>query len=306
MLTLRQIEVFRAVVRTGTLVAAADALAISQPTISRMVLRIEDQVGARLFDRVKGRLKPTREALRILTEVDRAFDDLQAAIGRAVRVPPAGIGSLRIGTSPSVGRHLVPTAVATLTERHPHLALRLDVLSVAQILPYLTDQQGDVVVTLFPLLHQGIVTTPLGRGAPVLVIPRAWRDLGAEPQAFATQPWIVFETLSVHGGMLQRVLRDHGIEPERLHVVRFAESAIALAEAGVGATIVDSFSAAAANRDRAAVLPIATERHFEVFMHRAPGDSSGRQIEAFQAALAAAIADSAASALRPEGAGQRR
>jgi DNA-binding transcriptional LysR family regulator len=289
MLTLRQIEVFRAVVRTGTLVAAADALAISQPTISRMVLRIEDQVGARLFDRVKGRLKPTREALRILTEVDRAFDDLQGAIGRAVHVPPAGSGTLRVGASPSVGRHLVPTAIAALIERHPRIELRLDVLSVSQILPYLTDGQGDIVVTLFPLLHQGIVTTPLGRGAPVLVVPRAWCEYGCEPKAFATQPWIVFEALSVHGEMLQRVLRDHGVKPERLHVVRFAESAIALAEVGVGATIVDSFSAAAANRDRAAMLPIATERHFEVFMHRAPGDASGRQIEAFQAALAAAL-----------------
>jgi DNA-binding transcriptional LysR family regulator len=289
MLTLRQIEVFRAVVRTGTLVAAANALSISQPTISRMVLRIEDQVGARLFDRLKGRLRPTREAVRILAEVDRAFDDLQAAIGRAVRVPPTGIGTLRVGASPSVGRHLVPSAIAALTARHPQIELRLDVLSVSQILPYLSDGQGDVVVTLFPLLHQNVVTTPLGRGAPVLVIPRAWRDRGVELKALAGRPWIVFETLSVHGEMLQRVLRDHGIKPERLHVVRFAESAIALAEAGVGATIVDAFSAAAANRDRAAVLPIATERHFEVFMHRAPGDASGRQIEAFQGALAEAV-----------------
>jgi DNA-binding transcriptional LysR family regulator len=289
MLTLRQIEVFRAVVRTGTLVAAADALAISQPTISRMVLRIEDQLGARLFDRVKGRLKPTREALRILTEVDRAFDDLQAAIGRAVRVPPAGVGTLRVGTSPSVGRHLVPRAIAALTERHPQLELRLDVLSVSQILPYLTDGQGDVVVTLFPLLQQGVVTTLLGRGTPVLVMPRSWRPIGAEPKALAARPWIVFEALSVHGEMLQRVLRDEGIKPGRLHMVRFAESAIALAEAGVGATIVDEFSAAAASPDRATVVPIMTERHFEVFMHRLPGDASGRQIEAFQAALAAAL-----------------
>lgn len=290
MLTLRQIEVFRAVVRTGTLVAASAALSISQPTVSRMVLRIEDQVGARLFDRVKGRLRPTREALRILAEVDRAFDDLQAAIGRAVRVPPAGLDSLRVGASPSIGRHLVPAALAALLEHHSRLSVRLDVLSVAQIMPFLTDGQGDVAVTLFPLLHQGIVTIPVGQGAPVLVVPRVWRGQGAEPEDFSARPWIVFEPLSVHGEMLGRVLRDRNVKPAHMHVVRFAESAIALAEAGLGATIVDRFSAAAANRERVAVLPIATERHFEVFLHRGPGDASGRQIEAFQAALAAAIA----------------
>jgi DNA-binding transcriptional LysR family regulator len=290
MLTLRQIEVFRAVVRTGTLMSAASALSISQPTISRMVLRIEDQVGARLFDRVKGRLKPTQEALRILSEVDRAFDDLQAAIGRAVQVPPVGLDSLRIGASPSIGRHLVPAALAAFVGDHPRSSFRLDVLSVAQILPFLIDGQGDAVVTLFPLMHQGVVTVPVGQGAPVLVLPRAWRDHGHEPQSFATRPWIVFEPLSVHGEMLGRVLRDRDVKPERMHVVRFAESAIALAEAGLGATIVDRFSAAAANRDRVAVLPIATERHFEVFLHRVPGDTTGRQVEAFQAALTAAIA----------------
>ena len=288
MLTLRQIEIFRAVIRTGTLVAAADALAISQPTISRMVLRIEDQLGVSLFDRVKGRLKPTREALRILSEVDRAFDDLQAAIGRAVRLPPVGVETLRVGASPSVGRHLVPAALAALVERDPRIGLRFDVLSVLQILPYLLDGQGDVVVTLYPILHQGIVATPVGQGAPVLVIPLAWREAGGAPQAFAERPWIVFEPLSVHGEMLSRVLGDAGVKPARMHVVRFAESALALAEVGIGATVVDSFSAAAANRGRVAVLPIATGRRFDVFIHQLPGEAAGRQIAAFQSALAAA------------------
>jgi DNA-binding transcriptional LysR family regulator len=287
-LTLRQIEVFRAVVHTGTLVSAAAALSISQPTVSRMILRIEDQVGARLFDRAKGRLKPTAEALRILSEVDRAFDDLQSAIGRAIRIPPAGLETLRVGASPSVGRHLVPKALRMFLDHQPASELRLDVLSVAQIMPYLLEGRGDVVVTLFPLLHQGIMTAPLGHGRPVLVVPRAWQDAGSQLQDFAGRPWAVFEPVSVHGEMLSRVLRDHDIKPSRMHVVRFAETAIALAEAGIAVTIVDNFSAAAANSDRVAVLPIATDRRFEVFLHRQPSGTSSRQVEIFADVLAAA------------------
>ncbi len=68
MLTFRQIEVFTAVMRAGSLIGAARDLRISQPTVTRMILRIEDQLGMTLFDRVKGRILPTPEATRFLAE----------------------------------------------------------------------------------------------------------------------------------------------------------------------------------------------------------------------------------------------
>ncbi len=83
MLTFRQIEVFTAVMRAGSLIGAARDLRISQPTVTRMILRIEDQLGMTLFDRVKGRILPTPEATRFLAEVDRAFEQMRGAIDRA-------------------------------------------------------------------------------------------------------------------------------------------------------------------------------------------------------------------------------
>ena len=61
-LTHRQIDVFRAVMVTGHVTRAADRLGSSQPTVSRELARLESSVGLQLFERVRGRLRPTVRA----------------------------------------------------------------------------------------------------------------------------------------------------------------------------------------------------------------------------------------------------
>ena len=95
----RQIEVFRMVMRCGTLTSAAEALNVSQPALSQILLHTEDELGFKLFQRVKGRLIPTPEAEDLYPEVERLFGDLEALRGRArdLRHGKAGIVRLEIG-----------------------------------------------------------------------------------------------------------------------------------------------------------------------------------------------------------------
>jgi DNA-binding transcriptional LysR family regulator len=79
----RQIEVFRAVMVAGSLSGAAQQLNVSQPSLTRLVRRIEDQVGFALFDRVKGRLLATAEARMVfakLQHIQEQLDGLDEAI----------------------------------------------------------------------------------------------------------------------------------------------------------------------------------------------------------------------------------
>jgi DNA-binding transcriptional LysR family regulator len=89
--------------------------------------------------------------------------------------------------------------------------------------------------------------------------------------------------------MLAGILADQAMHPNRSHMVRFAESAIALAEAGLGVTIVDEFSARAANRSRVRLLPIDTSRRFRVHLHRGLGEGVGGVAERFETVLREAI-----------------
>ena len=171
MLTFRQIEVFKAVMAAGSLAGAARELRIAQPTVTRMILRMEDQLGARLFNRVRGRLTPTQEAARFLAEIDRAFEQMRSAVERAAQAALPEHSVFRCGASPSIGRGLVPAALARLLARMPTVSLQLDILTVSQVLPYLLDGSADAAVTLFQVLHHEVVSTPVGSGRPVLLVP---------------------------------------------------------------------------------------------------------------------------------------
>jgi DNA-binding transcriptional LysR family regulator len=77
-MNLRQIEMFRAVMQTGSFTAAAEALHISQPGVSRAARHLEIQLGVPLFERSQGRIRPTDEALALNGEIERSYRGVQS------------------------------------------------------------------------------------------------------------------------------------------------------------------------------------------------------------------------------------
>ena len=73
---LRHIELFHAVLTTGSLTGAAHLLNISQPAASKALQHAEHQLGFALFARVRGRLEPTRNAQMLRPRVDRIMQEL--------------------------------------------------------------------------------------------------------------------------------------------------------------------------------------------------------------------------------------
>ena len=72
-INLRQIEVFKALIDHGTVSRAAETLNISQPAASKLLMHLESDTGLKLFDRAKGRLAPTTQAMQLYSEIDRIF-----------------------------------------------------------------------------------------------------------------------------------------------------------------------------------------------------------------------------------------
>ena len=73
MISLRQIEAFRAVMVTGTVTQAAKMLEVSQPAVSRMISYLEYEIGFKLFSRASRQLIPTDEGRAFYDEVERSF-----------------------------------------------------------------------------------------------------------------------------------------------------------------------------------------------------------------------------------------
>ena len=96
----RQLEAFRNVMTTGTTAKAAKLMYLTQPAISRLIGDLEIHLDFKLFDRNKGRLVPTPEALKFFSGVERFFIGIDCLENAAQQIRQQGGGVLRVSATP--------------------------------------------------------------------------------------------------------------------------------------------------------------------------------------------------------------
>lgn len=144
--TLRQIEYFVAVAQHGSFGTAAKSLAVSQPSLSKQLATMEDQLGCSLIERTSRRVTLTPLGRRLLTlgqEILRNAEEFRAIAGGA-----GGLfgGRLSIGVLPSVGAYFMPIANRRLHKLFPDLRLAVREGTTSQLLDFLRDGEVDAVV----------------------------------------------------------------------------------------------------------------------------------------------------------------
>lgn len=170
-MNLRELEVFRAIMRDGTITAAANSLGISQPAVSKLVAHLEDRLGYALFDRIGGRLAPTMEARLLHADADRAFRQLEALASLARDVGAAKIGLIRIGASLPIAYSLLPDALAIFKAGQQQVKIHLHTLPKREIAEALTLGDIDVAITLSPILAPTVRVETLADVPVVAVLP---------------------------------------------------------------------------------------------------------------------------------------
>jgi DNA-binding transcriptional LysR family regulator len=122
----KEVDAFRAVMRLGSMTAAAAELYTSQPNVSRLIAQLEASTGLALFTRTAGRLTPTEEGLAFQREVDRAFVGLGALKDAARNIRQFGGGRLRIATVPSLALTVLPLVLQRFHADHPGVTVAMD------------------------------------------------------------------------------------------------------------------------------------------------------------------------------------
>jgi DNA-binding transcriptional LysR family regulator len=122
----KEVDAFRAVMRSGSMTAAAAELYTSQPNVSRLIAQLEASTGLDLFTRSAGRLTPTEEGLAFLREVDRAFVGLGTLKDAARNIRQFGSGRLRVATVPSLALTVLPLVLQRFHAAHPGVTIAMD------------------------------------------------------------------------------------------------------------------------------------------------------------------------------------
>ncbi|MFS8146232.1 LysR family transcriptional regulator [Rhizobium sp. BR 249] len=247
MLTLRQIEVIRAIMVTGSIAGAAKLLNVSAPGLSRLMKYTEDSLGIRLFDRRAGRFVPTSQARNIfdlLDVVHRKIDDLQSAV--------AGLGrgqsqELCIASVPSIANVMVPRTVARLRQRFPDLGLDLNILKIEEAIDYLLLGRGELVAISSRFDHPLIEFEPLASGRLLCIVPEtsplAIKDK-ITPQEMSEYPLIGINPKDPYGAVMAAMFTDNHVDYQMNIKARFGTTVCSLVAAGLGIAIIDEFTVA--------------------------------------------------------------
>ncbi|MCG6656310.1 LysR family transcriptional regulator [Halomonas campisalis] len=147
----QSLQAFLAVADSGSFSRAAEQLHLTQPAVSKRIAVLEEQVGARLFDRI-GRRVGLTEAGRVLLPRARQIlvmvDDSRRALGNLTG--NVG-GSLTLATSHHIGLHRLPPLLKAYTRDHPEVRLDLHFLDSEQAYQGVLDGELELaVVTLAP------------------------------------------------------------------------------------------------------------------------------------------------------------
>ncbi len=145
-MNIRQIEAFRAIMRSGSASRAAETMGITQPAVSRLIAELEKAIGFALFDRVRGRLEPTEQCRLFYADVERTFVGLEVLKHTASQIRERGPGIVRVANMPGIGLPVVARAVTEFRLLHPDVVVSSQLMSTADVWTALGTGQVDIGV----------------------------------------------------------------------------------------------------------------------------------------------------------------
>ncbi|MGF6767888.1 DNA-binding transcriptional LysR family regulator [Paraburkholderia sp. GAS199] len=132
------------VLRSRTLTDAAQALHISQPSVTKQLKWLEDDLEIRLFKKEGRRLVPTAEALLLVDEVERTRASLASLNELAARIKSGVAGSLKICAIPALAHVLLPGTIQEFRRTYPSINIEVKVENSWRILDLVETQQIDI------------------------------------------------------------------------------------------------------------------------------------------------------------------
>ncbi len=247
---LRHVEVFHAIMLTGTVNGAARFLNVTQPAVTKVLLHSEDQLGFKLFTRHKGRITPTHEALTLLPEVERIFNGLETlrTLARNLRIGDAG--RIRISAPPALCLDVIPTAISIFRKERPAVSFDIHSHHYSEAVGAVLKQDVDVAIVFNPQSHPALSIMPLAVADFVACFPaQRAADFPGEIglDAFEGEAFIGLSTSDPLGSGVRAAFQVAGIDVSPAIEVKTNALALTLVEKRAGATIIDRYTAATAS-----------------------------------------------------------
>ncbi|MBY1011207.1 LysR family transcriptional regulator [Pseudomonas aeruginosa] len=243
---LRHLRYFIAVAEELHFGRAAERLGISQPPLSQQIQALEEEIGARLFERTNRRVELTDAGRLFLDESRQVLALVDKAVLLARRAHLGELGELKIGfTSSAPFTSTIPSSIHAFRKAYPDVHLDLQEMSSRQVLKALLEEGLQVGVIRPLALPDTVHWVELFR-EPLVAVLRADHPLAAGSEeglaiaALAEEPFVFFPR-SYGTGLYDQVIaltRQAGFSPRIAQEASEAMTIIGLVSAGLGVSIL--------------------------------------------------------------------
>jgi DNA-binding transcriptional LysR family regulator len=241
---LRQLEIFAKVAGLRSFSRAAEALHLTQPTVSEHIRTLEDELGVRLLDRLGRGTGTTRAGLLLLSYATRIL-----ALSREAREALEGFqgrmrGELVVGASTIPGEYILPVLLGRFREKFPEVSTTLVIGDSQAVVDWVVEGRVEVGVVGARLPRRGLEFRELMPDEEVVVVPAGhpWQGRAEiSLDELAGAPLLIRERGSGTRAALEKALERAGIDLGALRIVGEIGSSQAIKQAvkaGMGITII--------------------------------------------------------------------
>jgi LysR family hydrogen peroxide-inducible transcriptional activator len=170
-----QLRYFCAVARHGTFTRASEVEHVAQPSLSQQILKLEAELGARLFDRLPRSAKLTVFGKAFLPKAERILRELQDAKTELRDMSGNAKGEVVVGIIPTISTYLLPKLLSDFTVRHPFTTIRIIEDITPALLQRLHEGTIDLAVAALPVAGTDLASVTLFEEKLYVVLPEKHR-----------------------------------------------------------------------------------------------------------------------------------
>lgn len=232
-----QLKNFMAVARTGNISRAAQEMYVTQPSLSKSISRLEEELRVPLFHHRKGRIELNEYGSVFLSSVSIAFAQLESGAQTIQRMYDADQHILSLGSNIA---SFLPDILPGFYTRHPEIGIRQRNVTTRQMIDALLDRSLTLGISSEPIDHAMIRFQALGNKEFALAVhqdhPLADRD-AVDMEALAEATFIVdMSRLGLKA--LQKLCQEHGFTPKVGFEVESTDLLFSLLDNNMGVAVI--------------------------------------------------------------------
>ena len=242
---MHQLRYFAAVARTGNFSRAAHECRVAQPSLSQQILKLEDEVGERLFERTRRRalLTPAGalflpHALGILEAAERGRQEIRE-MGGQVR------GKVILGALPTIAPYFLPDIIRSFRKKYPAVELIIHEETTLQLLRGLEENELDLAIISESSPNPRIEIEPLFNEELFLCLP-ATNPLVRQKVVVAAdlrqEKFILMQEGHCLGAQAQQFCQSKGFQPEISCRSAQIGTVLAMVQAGLGISLIPAMA----------------------------------------------------------------